>query len=317
MDEPQRNLLSGSYDFAGTWTLIDDATLGLGTLGFLVEGGQILSHNRGEDLSANVGSIFGINDDLDTTDIAVTELWWSHTLLGESLIITLGKLDQTVFFDANAIANDETAQFLATPLVNNAAVAFPDNGLGANVMLAPADWLYVTAGFGDANAIATHSGFNTLEGDDLFVAAELGFTPEIDGLGGGNYRVLGWHTHSGDADGAGFALSFDQHATAQLVPFFRYGCGDDEVADFEQFVSAGLGVEAPFGRTDDLFAIGLAWGDPSDDELDEETLFEMFYRIQLLANVTLTPDVQLILDPADSDDDGPVVVGGLRLQATF
>jgi hypothetical protein len=141
--DPSDDLLSGSYDIAGLWTAFDDddGKWGRGQLGLLVEGGQIISHNDDEDLSANIGSALGVNDDLDNTDIAVTELWWSHAWADEQVVLTLGKIDQTVFFDTNRIANDQTTQFLATPLVNNPSVAFPDNGLGVNLTLWPTEQL--------------------------------------------------------------------------------------------------------------------------------------------------------------------------------
>ncbi len=310
-------LLSGSYDVAGLWTPIDDERWGVGQLGLLVEGGQVISHREDEDLSANVGSAFGINDDFDNTDIAVTELWWAHALFEERLVVTVGKIDQTVFFDTNRIANDETAQFLATPLVNNPAVAFPDNGLGANVTVQATDWLYVMGGLGDAKAVADESGFNTIDGDELFYAGEVGVTVEPFDRPG-TYRVMGWASEGEDGtDGSGVAVSIDQELLADgLVAFGRYGAGDEQMTDFEQFASAGVGFEGPLGKTGDLIAVGYTWGRVSGDE-ETEQLIEAFYRMQVTDTLALTPDVQFIVDPAGRVDEDAVTVFGLRLQATF
>jgi hypothetical protein len=47
------------------------------------------------------------------------------------VIFTPGKGDLTNYFDTNAVANDETSQFLSSGLVNSVAVTFPeDNGAG-------------------------------------------------------------------------------------------------------------------------------------------------------------------------------------------
>lgn len=310
------NLWTGSYDIVVEWTLFEHDTFGSGLFGMLVEGGHIIGNDSGEDLSAGIGSILGVNDDLDTTDIAVTELWWAQGWLEDTVEVTFGKIDQTVFFDTNRIANDQTTQFIATPLVNNASIVFPDNGLGVNLILVPHEWFYVTAGFGDANAVASRTGFDTFNQGDYFTAVEAGFTPVFDALGAGNYRTTGWTTRSAaDGSASGVALSFDQGIGCGLVPFFRYGYATGSAAPLRHFVSLGLGIESPFGRADDLFAIGGVWADPYGGGRDE-TLVEMFYRLQLTDTITITPDIQVVIQPSEGDGD---VVGlfGARLQAVF
>jgi len=320
---PSASLLSGSYDLVVDWGLVDlkPQGLGSGTVGALVEGGQVITHRKDEDLSANIGSGLGVNDDLDNEDIAVTELWYAHSFADDAVVVTVGKIDQTVYFDANRIANDETAQFLATPLVNNSAIPFPDNGFGVNAAAKPTDWFYVSGGWGNAAAVASHSTLNTIDIDESFWAGEFGLTPTLgkDRQGApldGAYRFIGWHVESGGESASGFALSFDQHVGAGLVPFLRYGYAGEGAGDLRQQLSAGIGLEAPFGRPDDLAAFGVVWADFHDESLDEETLVEAFYRIQLIETMTLTPDVQLIANPA-AGDSGPVLVAGLRAQWVF
>lgn len=70
----------------------------------------------------------------------ITELWYEHALLDDTLRVRLGKMDITggfecrgcpVSFDGSLYANDETGQFLNSALVNNPTIPFPDKGLGA------------------------------------------------------------------------------------------------------------------------------------------------------------------------------------------
>jgi porin len=63
--------------------------------------------------------------------------------------------------------------------------------------------------------------------------------------------------------------------------------------------------------------LGWVWGDPSDGTLREEQIFEYFYRIGINNFLTLTPDLQLVLDPASNPLHDQVWVLGLRLQAAF
>ena len=73
-DDDANSLLSGSYDFGIEWAPIEKGVLTIG-----VEGGQILSHNDDEDLGANIGSVMGINDDLDNVPIVLSGFAYTHT----------------------------------------------------------------------------------------------------------------------------------------------------------------------------------------------------------------------------------------------
>jgi carbohydrate-selective porin OprB len=191
--DPSSGLLSGSYDFTGFWTLLDDQAFGVGGVGWALEGGQIITHNRDEDLSGNIGSLLGVNDDLDSESVYLSELFWTHWFDDGRLTLSAGKINQTGTLDTNAGANDETAQFLATPLVNNVAVALPDNGAGVNVHWRCHEHLSLTGGIGNSEADALETTFNNLEADALFYALELGLHVAPNDLEG-NYRVLLWYT---------------------------------------------------------------------------------------------------------------------------
>lgn len=307
-------LTSGSYDLAGVWTpLMTD--YGNGSVGFHVEGGHILDRDHNEDLSANIGSILGVRDDLDNQEVALTELWWAWAVNEDALVFTIGKIDPTAYFDTNRIANDETTQFLSTPLVNNVAVPFPDYGLGAVAEMHFTDWLYVSLGATDALADGRETGFNTV-GDDWFYAGEVGLLVDCGGREG-IYRLTVWGVDTEEeSDGAGFSLSFDQEVADHVVPFFRYGQGDKDVTDFRRSVSGGVGFEGLLGRENDLLAVGVVWADPSEPDLTNETLIEMFYRVEVTDWLQITPDVQFVIDPAEGDDEMSVVFG-LRLQAIY
>jgi hypothetical protein len=41
---------------------------------------------------------------------------------------------------------------------------------------------------------------------------------------------------------------------------------------------------------------------------------EVFYRIQLSQSLAITPDIQLIIDPALNPDDDSIFVAGLRMR---
>ncbi len=326
VDAGPQGLTTGSYDLIFDWTLIqpeEDGFLATGLAIMLIEGGLIIGNDEDEDLSAGVGSILGVNDDLDTRQFQISELLWSQGFFSDRVIFSIGKIDQTVWIDANRVANDETIQFISTPLVNNPAIPFPENGLGFNLNAAPTPWLWLSLGVSDGIGDQAGTGFNTLREGQLFIAGEASFEPKLDqwfdGDAQGNYRFIGWTARPDGAEayGSGVAVSFDQAIGHGLVPFFRYGYAERAASDLRHFVSAGIGLEQPLGRADDLVAVGVAWADPYDPDLRQETLLEAFYRLQLTDTIAVTPDLQIIFRPGASNGLDVVALFGLRVQATF
>ena len=76
--------------------------------------------------------------------------------------------------------------------------------------------------------------------------------PDIPLLGKGTYRLTPWHNHLFGADGFGVALNIDQElGRKDVVAFFRFGYGDEDVTPVKTFVAGGIAFEAPFGREHD------------------------------------------------------------------
>jgi hypothetical protein len=178
----------------------------------LIEAGQ------GEGLANDAGvgdSFFGVNDDAGDSEasLEVTEVGYEHRLWGERVVFTLGKIDLTNYFDTNAVANDETSQFLASGLVNSVAITFPeDNGAGVRLSAMPASWLTLSVGWAEHDA-----DFDDVF-DDSFFIGEVDFTLSM-GQHPGTYRFYLWYNladftsfdNPNDSDhnwGAG--ISFDQ-----------------------------------------------------------------------------------------------------------
>ena len=115
------------------------------------------------------------------------------------------------------------------------------------------------------------------------------------------------------------AFNFDQElGRDDLVAFFRFGWGEEDVTPVKTFVSGGFALESPFGRKDDRVAIGVAWSDPGPGNGGRaETLLELQYRIEIVKTISITPDLQLVFDPADNPDADLSVVPGVRILMKF
>ena len=328
---------------------------------FGIEGGTLYIHSEGSWPRTDydeiaVGSFFGINGDFaGRRSIDVTELWYEQAMLDDTVRIRIGKLDLTggfecrgcpVSFDGSTYANDETSQFLNNALVNNPAIPFPQNGLGAIVFWNPIEWWYASMGASDAQADLRETGFRTtFHGQDyFFYIAETGVVSELDSANGllqGSYRIGLWYDPQPKAnsdeirnrsDDVGFYVSCDQllakensdpQDTQGLGMFFRYGYADSNRNDLSNFFSLGVQYEGVFeGRDSDVLGFGYAQGffaDSADTTFtsDYENVFELYYNAQITSWLNISPSFQYIGNPGGNDSVSDAVVFGVRAQMNF
>jgi hypothetical protein len=200
--------------------------------------------------------------------------------------------------------------------------AFPGQGLGVNVTAKLSDQWYISTGFQDAQGQKTTGGFDTFFQDfNLFSAFEVGYTPNIEGLGKGSYRLTVWYRDAGESDGnphdAGIDLSIDQHVGDHLIPFFRYGAGEGNIKGIEHLLSAGVGWEGKLITDSDVIGVGGAWGRPDDHSLRDQFGGEVFYRLQVSPDNQLTVGYQLIIDPSNQPNDDVVGVFEVRWRVSI
>jgi len=148
-----------------------DITLGkefkeIGSKAFLhLEAGQ------GAGLEDNLTLYGNVNRDAADNEAKaeVTEFWYEQKLFNEKIVLTFGKLDPTIYFDQNEVANDETRQFLGRIFRNSPTVEFPDNTVGIRIAYFPIGWLQLGCGILDGN-----SDWEKI-GDKIFNIMQLNF----------------------------------------------------------------------------------------------------------------------------------------------
>jgi porin len=315
----------GSLDMYGIWTAFDRPRAGRGAIGLLARTRSNMGTLNGNDFSQRIGLPWSTNDSSSRSYTRVNQLWWRHALLDGTLTFQLGRIDQTSFFNKNRVANSGNTLFMMQSFVNDQTVRFPGNGTGMNVLWTPRAWLSITAGFGDANGDPNKPPSDDLglfANGDYFRALEIGLAPPMtriwSRLGEGHYRFMGWNS-DGTTDnpaGSGFAFSADQTFDEQFVPFLRVGHSADDAFRARTMVALGLLLEKPFGRTSDRLGMAWVWADPSDTSR-QQFASEFFYRLELLEGLEVSPDIQLIWQPANRPDRDFVGVFGLRTRLVF
>ena len=171
----------------------------------------------------------------------------------------------------------------------------------------------------DANAVSGEFDFDTLDESEFLKAVEVGYTPSFAERNKRRVQFTYWEKDArdlaGTPSGKGWAVSAAYQVNDQLFPFMRFGHSDGGggIAAEDAF-SVGVEVSTRF---DQKWTIGAGWAKPSSKtfgpDLDDETVFETSYRFQLSQNFSLTPDLQVVFNPANDPGESSVTVVGLRI----
>lgn len=311
------NAAGGIFRFFGNWTVIGRDSGNTGSIVFKVEN----RHRLGTDIAPqNLGFEAGY---LGITGTAfsdygwgLTNLYWKQRLNQGRISFIAGAVDVTDYLDIYGLINPWT-QFQNLVFLTDPTIPAPNQGLGAAFGAMATDNIYVVGGLADTNGDPTEPGdwFDTFFNDhEYFYHFEVGWTSSQERIYLDNIHLTGWYADEREdaqvEDGWGLAFSAAWFVDDTWMPFLRAGYSDDGGALLEASVSAGVGYH--FKESKDLIGFGLNWGRPPDSGLDDQYTAEVFYRLQLVQNLAITPDVQLIFNPALNPDEDTLWVFGLR-----
>ncbi len=272
----------------------------------------------------------------------VTSLFYEQFLFANKVLINIGKLDTTMFFDQNRVAGNDGTKFLGSIFNNNPAIEFPTQNIGVRLGWALVKWL-------ELNYLVVNGNADLEDIDDhLFNIFQATFKPDFFEKKGyyrfiawyNNNRHIKWSNPNGRRGTYGFALSFDQDLTDNLTLFTRYGWEDPEVYNpeitasgnnilsLEQSWSAGGQLTGSiWGRENDVLGLAVGQVIPSGDykkalnrNAKHEGRIELFYNVQFNEHLSFSPTLQYIWNPygkdiADNKDN--VLVYSIRTHIDF
>lgn len=263
-----------------------------------------------------IGSLSGLNDDSgsfqdsDGVDrVSVREAWLQTELLKQHVRLVVGKIDLTNYFDGNDVANDETTQFITSAFVNNRTLEVPENGPGVVSFYDTRKGLF----FGLGLQSADNSGSDIANG--LYGIGEIGMRSRyLFGLEG-TYRLWA-KINGGRNENKGLGMSIDQHLSAKLVAFARYGMNETDGADVKSAWSTGLELRHPFlSRVNDSTA--FAFGHTESVDGNDEQVTEVYYKLAFNDHFAITPLFQAVFDPVGLENSDVVTLAGVRTQIEF
>jgi porin len=179
---------------------------------------------------------------------------------------------------------------------------------------------FLIGGLTDMNADPTDplEGFDTFFIDNkYFKSIELGWASSQGQIYTDNVHVTVWHADEsevqGTDDGRGVALSASR-LLGKWLPFLRGGYSEDAGTLAEKSLSIGTGYLGLGGEGNKL-GMALNWADI--DGGDDQYTAEVFYFIEILPGLEVTPDLQWIRNPALIPDENNLYVAGIRARVAF
>ena len=313
---------AGMIRLFGAWDLVGRESGNAGALVYKVEYRHSYTAATPKFFGFELGYAGLFAAPFSDEEFRVTNLYWRQKLAHQRLVFLAGFLDATDFVDVYGMASPWLHFMNLTFSTGSASMALPNDGLlGVAVGAWITDQLYGIASIGDNGSDPTDvfSGFDRFfNTNEYFTTVELGWTTAKERAYFDNVHVTWWHSdqksEAGDPDGWGMNASGTWYLKDKWMPFLRGGFADDAGSLLESSVSGGLGYQRIAGR--DVVGLAVNWGKPNETTwgpgLDDQYTVEAFWRWQVGKQLAITPDVQLLVNPANNPESDQAWVYGVR-----
>ena len=329
---PQRVSPSGhktawQSQYYGTigWDMFKSDTWGSGALQAAYTAVRYWGAN-GNFLSNQIGVLNPINDYPENANY-FDQLSYTHTFAGSANILsmTIGQFPMYNFDGGDYNANQQI-NFLNEALSQNATSNYPSASLGGYLTITPnSEWSF-SAGLQNANNISGETiSWNKFKKGKFTDFVSATWTPTLWGQPG-QYSLLLYYqpaTEAQNTTARGWSLNLQQNITDKIALFGRIN-GVGQSAEFaKQSYVLGAVYNNPFNRNQ-LDQIGLA---TAFNKLDKdvngtgtrawENVVEGYYAFGVSNFMTLTPDIQLYINPGANLKRHTATAASLRATLMF
>ena len=317
----------GALRFYGTWDLIGRESGNTGSLIFKIEHRHKYTDLPPSATASEAGYVGLMYPTISDIGTRLTNLFWQQKLMQGRVELIAGFIDTTDWLDLYALASPWTGFSNFAMATGGAAIPTPDDAtLGVYVNAMITDHAYVIAGFADSNANSTDpfNGFDTFFNDhEYFKSIEFGWVTSPDRFYLDNTHITYWHVdereEAGVDSGWGVNFSYSHSYNEKWMPFVRAGYAKDGGSLLQKTFSTGVGYH--FADDISLLGFGFNWGEPNEGTfgpgLRDQYAMELFARLQVMQNLQITPDIQLLINPALNPGVDQSWVFGLRARMNF
>ena len=316
-----KGALGSIFRFQGNWTLFGRDGINPGRIEWRVENRtNVFGRQSPSDLGGAIGAAalntgFGYSSNFET-DLAV--LNWTQGFRNSTTGLAAGRLAFDVYLDAMPF------QTFSRGFMNRAFLVNPTigtTGIGAIGTVAKGminDQFWIGGQIHDGNAASGRFDWDTVREGEWLSAIEVGWTPNFADRKNKMVQFTYWHKDeraaAGVPRGSGWAVSAVWRNNLTYFPFIRFGHSDGGAGvSAEDALSVGLEITR---RMDETWTVGAGWAKPSEQThgtgLRDEWVIESSYKFQLAKNFSLTPDLQILFNPANNPGKSSVWVAGVR-----
>ena len=99
------------------------------------------------------------------------------------------------------------------------------------------------------------------------------------------------------------------------LPFLRVGVADNgSLLGIDKSVSTGFALYGQGGKSN-TFGAAINWSDVAAN--DDQITLEAFYLMKLMPFWEVTPDIQIVQNPANNPNEDQVMILGLRTRLVW
>lgn len=308
------------------WTTFDNR-YGTGVLNFAYTVIRYGNHNAA-DIGSNAGFVTGINDYTDGEN-QFNELYYTYQPNGKWnwLTAALGQF-QLSDFDGTNYDENQQVNFLNDSLAQNASASYASAGLGGYVQIAPdSEWTFALGAQDATNINAPSIRANHLNDGHYTTFGYVSYTPMVKGLGAAEISLLLYNQPNVEEQPEttnGWSLNLSQNVGEKWSFFARINAVSGSMEEIRQSWVLGGVYNNPLDRNP-LDQIGLAYAYNKIDEAavgeplqhKSEQVIEAYWAWGIGDMLTVTPDIQLYINPALNQKANYGVATGIRATVFF
>ena len=309
-----------------TWNMFDNeyGQMSLNAAYSIVRYGGISAAKLG----SNIGAQTEINDS-NTPDDTFNELYFTYQLGGDWNWLSFGLGQFPLYnFDGSNYDSNQQINFINYALSQNASASYSTAGVGMYAQITPNDDWSFSFGAQDATDIdATSVQLNNFSDEHYTSFASLSYTPEISGLGNGQYSILLYNQPAVKQQPEttnGWSLNMSQNISEKMAIFGRINGVSGHTEPINQSYVLGAVYNDPLDRNP-LDQIGIAFAYNKIDEEavgstlahNSEKIIEGYWAWGISKWMTITPDIQFYIDPALNEKSDYATVFSLRTTLFF
>lgn len=248
---------------------------------------------------------------------------WRQKLLDGKLQFATGKLSALGWYNGYVLFSPKRG-FQNTALLSSLTKPAVGRGLGLVGAWRTGSNHGLVAGIHDANAKTAENPFDSIGEGEFFKSMEFRWIPTThDRRRWDQVRLQVWHVderkQAGVTSGQGVTFTATHLINDRWMPFLLggYSNGGGPIFKVDILGGVGIGFNAVHRAARDVLDIGVGWGRPPDDSLQDQITSEIFYRFTLVKNFVITPSVHYIINPARNPEETEVMVLSYRGGITF